>query len=285
MLKLPEGTELAETDVLVADTAPAEAEALEIPDTAEAEAIEEADTEQQETDTRDFDKEIEEARKQAAEEARQSFEEESVIRAHRERSQNQSRWLATQAANEAEKFAQYIVGKLDSGEMTGAQLMASIKPDNLARGWAGQLAAAVQSEQLATAYSLQDETLKRQYPEWRIPSDLARAKENAIANADTVKLYTLRDEIWRRAVLENEVPKEAQKVAAETAAKNKKATDVEKVRDGDKARAQSERPTAVSGGAALDSKQSARTVLEDPNASLKQKQSAYKAIYGRDYGS
>ena len=245
---------MEDTDVLAPDTVPAEPEALEeaTPDTADGEATEGTDTGEQAADTRDFDREkaeaVEAARKEAEENARKSFEEEAVLRAYRERTQRQSQWLSSQAANEAERFAQYVVSKLESGEMTGAQLMASIKPENLAKGWAGQLAGAVQSEQLQIAYDLQDQNLKRAYPEWRIPTGLQRAKETALAEGDSVTLYAVRDEIWRRAVLENEVPKEAQKAAAAAAANNKKAEGVEKLREGDKARAASERPTAVSGG-------------------------------------
>lgn len=247
------------TDVLAADTVPADTEAPAEPtqDTAEVEATEGTDTEEQATDTRDFDAEkaeaVEAARNEAREEARKSFEEEAVLRTYRERQKSQAAWLANQSGEAVKKHAEWLVAEVETAMNNGrpvSQVLASIKSENLARGWAGQLAAAVQSEQLMTAYQLQDDNLKRSYPDWRVPTDLQRQKEQAIAQGDTVKLYTVRDEIWRRAVLENEAPKEARKLAAEEAAKNKKAADVEKVREGDKARAQTERPTAVSGGAA-----------------------------------
>lgn len=247
------------TDVLAADTVPADTEAPAEPtqDTAEVEATEGTDTGEQATDTRDFDAEkaeaVEAARNEAREEARKSFEEEAVLRTYRERQKSQAAWLANQSGEAVKKHAEWLVAEVETAMNNGrpvSQVLASIKSENLARGWAGQLAAAVQSEQLMTAYQLQDDNLKRSYPDWRVPTDLQRQKEQAIAQGDTVKLYTVRDEIWRRAVLENEAPKEARKLAAEEAAKNKKAADVEKVREGDKARAQTERPTAVSGGAA-----------------------------------
>lgn len=243
------------TAVADADTVPAETEAPEeaIQDTAE-ESPEGTDTEEQATDTRDFEAEkaeaVEAARKAAIEEARKDFEEESVLNAYRNRTRQQGQWLASQAANEAQKFAEYVVGEVESGRMTGAQILASIKPENLAKGWAGMLAGAVQSEQLVTAYALQDGNLKKAYPDWRVPNDLARAKEKALAEGDTATLYQLRDEIWKRAVLENEVPKAAQELAKSEQEKNKKAAEVAKTLNGDKTRASAPAPTAVSGSGA-----------------------------------
>lgn len=269
-----------DTDVLTADTVPAEPEALEevTPDTAEGEATEGTDTEEQATDTRDFDAEIEAARKEAEENARKSFEEEAVLTAYRERARASDQWLATHAANEIRKTMVYAAETVDSGKATAAQVIAAINPDNLAKGLAGQLANAVQTEQLSIADQLQDRYLTDTYKDWRIPSDLIRQKEKALAERDTAALYRLRNEIIRRAVLENDVPKEAQKVAAEAAAKNKKAADVEKVRDGDKSRASAERPTAVSGGAA--GKQDNAAIIANPSMPLSEKRAAFQREHG-----
>lgn len=240
---------MVETEVLAPDTTPAETEApVSELDTAEVEAGGE-DTGEQPEDTRDFDKELEEARKQAADEARQSFESEQVIKSHREQVQRSTVWLSSQATNELTKMLDWAAGEVESGRMTKDQLMRQIKPENLQRGLAGQLASAVQTQEMAAVDVLQDRFLLDQYKDWRIPQDLVRAKEQAIASGDTVGVYKARFEILKRAVLENDVQAEAKKLAGELAQKSKTAAQVRDAKAGDTARANEGQLTNTSGGA------------------------------------
>lgn len=238
---------MVETEVLAPDTAPAETEAPVELDTAEVEATGE-DTGEQPEDTRDFDKEIEEARKQAAEEARQSFESEQVLKDHRARVQQSTAWLSSQASNELTKMLDWAVGEVESGRMTKDQLMRQVKPENLQRGLAGQLASAVQTQEMAAVDQLQDRFLIDTYKDWRIPQDLVRAKEQAIASGDTVGVYKARFEILKRAVLENDAPEQAKKLAGELAQKSKTAAQVRDAKAGDRERANAEQLTTIAGG-------------------------------------
>ncbi len=236
-----------ETEVQAPDTTPADTEAPET-DTAEVEAQGE-DTGEQPEDTRDFEAELEEARKQAAEEARQSFESEQSIKLHREQVQRSSAWLASQSVNELTKMLDWAAGEVESGRVTKDQLMRQIKPENLQSGLAGRLASAIQTQEMAAVDALQDRFLLDTYKEWRIPQDLVRAKEQAIAAGDTVGVYKARFEILKRAVLENDSPEVAKKLAAEQAQKSKTAAQVAATKAGDTARANAEQLTNTSGGA------------------------------------
>lgn len=221
---------MVETDVLTPDTVTPEPEALQpqVEDTAEG--TEEADTETETEDTRDFDAELEAARKTAKEEALKELQTEEILKAHRQNQQRSMAWLATEAAKEIRKNMNFAARE---AEKNGADaVMSQVDMDNLARGIGMQMASHVATREVNATDQLQDQLLADSYPEWRIPTDLVRRKEAALANGDSVEFHKVRLEIAKRAVLENEVPKEAQKLTVAEQEKAKKAGDVARLQKG-----------------------------------------------------
>jgi hypothetical protein len=132
--------------------------------------------------------------------------------------------------------------------------MRQVKPENLAKGLAGQLASSVQTQQAYAVDQLQDAFLASDYKDWRVPPELVRAKEMAISRGDSVALYRVRTEIIKRAVLENDVPAEARKLAAEIAAKDKKAASVAATQRSDRDKANGVGPMTRGGNSVAGQK-------------------------------
>lgn len=241
-----------DTALLTPDTAPLETEAPEPElltelDTAEVEG-EGEDTGSEEPDTRDFEAELEEARKQAVEDFRKSYEEQAFL-ANRQREIQQARqFLGGDVAGKFKSTIAHFLEQVETGRLTAAQAEKQINPDNLVKGYVGDLASAVQANELAASDEYDNRVIASMYKDWRIPSDLLKQKELARQQLRPDLLRAVNLEIIRRAVLENEVGAEAKKLAEDRAQKSKEAAKVAAVKQGDQARANADRPTSVSGG-------------------------------------
>lgn len=235
----------------VTDTPIAEAEAPET-DTAEVE-VGDGDTEKESADTEPTPElltpEREKAiREEAAQTAIAEMESKQTIEAYQRTSAAHNQWLNSTAASEIAGMIRWGVEKVESGQMTAAQVLAQINLQNIEGGTGLRLSSAIQTRDRQIVEQDQEAWLAKEYPGWRVPPELARKKEQALASGDTLAVRRIWREIDRAADREVELPKLAQKLAAENAAKDKKAAGVEKALEGDKARASAERPTAVSGG-------------------------------------
>ena len=241
-----------DTALLTPDTAPLETEAPEPElltelDTAEVEG-EGEDTGSEEPDTRDFEAELEEARKQAVEDFRKSYEEQAFL-ANRQREIQQARqFLGGDVAGKFKSTIAHFLEQVETGRLTAAQAEKQINPDNLVKGYVGDLASAVQANELAASDEYDNRVIASMYKDWRIPSDLLKQKELARQQLRPDLLRAVNLEIIRRAVLENEVGAEAKKLAEDRAQKSTEAAKVAAVKQGDQARANADRPTSVSGG-------------------------------------
>lgn len=241
-----------DTALLTPDTAPLETEAPEPElltelDTAEVEG-EGEDTGSEEPDTRDFEAELEDARKQAVEDFRKSYEEQAFL-ANRQREIQQARqFLGGDVAGKFKSTIAHFLEQVETGRLTAAQAEKQINPDNLVKGYVGDLASAVQANELAASDEYDNRVIASMYKDWRIPSDLLKQKELARQQLRPDLLRAVNLEIIRRAVLENEVGAEAKKLAEDRAQKSKEAAKVAAVKQGDQARANADRPTSVSGG-------------------------------------
>lgn len=241
-----------DTALLTPDTAPLETEAPEPElltelDTAEVEG-EGEDTGSEEPDTRDFEAELEDARKQAVEDFRKSYEEQAFL-ANRQREIQQARqFLGGDVAGKFKSTIAHFLEQVETGRLTAAQAEKQINPDNLVKGYVGDLASAVQANELAASDEYDNRVIASMYKDWRIPSDLLKQKELARQQLRPDLLRAVNLEIIRRAVLENEVGAEAKKLAEDRAQKSKEAARVAAVKQGDQARANADRPTSVSGG-------------------------------------
>lgn len=217
---------MAETDVLTPDTATSEPEALEPQVLDTAEDSEDADTETQTEDTRDFEAELEAARTAAKEEAVKELQTEELLKAHRQNVARSNQFLATEVGQEIRKTLAWAANAVEEGKMTAAQLLSQVNVDNLAKGIGQQIASSVSTQQVNGHDTVQAQMLAEVYPNWRVPNELARAKEVALANGDTIGYYRVQLEIVRAAARENEAQAEAKKMTAAELEKSKKAADV-----------------------------------------------------------
>lgn len=235
-----------ETLTLAPDTSLESTEAP-LEDTAEVET-EGEDTGAEQEDTRDFDAELAAAREEARKAALAEVEEQNTIKELRTRVAQSNQWLAQHGSNEIQGIVRYFLDEVDSGRKTVAQALSELKPENIERGPAARMASAVITSQLAAMDDLQDGFLKQDYPDWRVPPDLQKRKEMALAKLDTVEMFNVRKEILRRAILENDVPKEAQKLREADAQKNQKTAANAALKGQDSQRAAAPAPTSARGG-------------------------------------
>lgn len=244
---MAEDTALLTPDTALLETEAPEPELLTELDTAEVEG-EGEDTGSEEPDTRDFEAELEDARKQAVEDFRKSYEEQAFL-ANRQREIQQARqFLGGDVAGKFKSTIAHFLEQVETGRLTAAQAEKQINPDNLVKGYVGDLASAVQANELAASDEYDNRVIASMYKDWRIPSDLLKRKELARQQLRPDLLRAVNLEIIRRAVLENEVGAEAKKLAEDRAQKSKEAARVAAVKQGDQARANADRPTSVSGG-------------------------------------
>lgn len=204
--------------------------------------LEAEDTGAEEQDTEDFEAKLEAARIKAKEEAKRELERDELIKSHKQRTIAANQWLSQNAADEIRKMLSWTAREAET--KGAAEVISQVNIDNLMRGLAGQLAGHVQTREVSGTDQLEDQILADTYKDWRIPTDLIRRKEAALAAGDSVEFRKVRFEILRRAVLENDVPQEAKKLTAAEQSKKQKATEVTNLQ-----KVSTSGPTKVSGTA------------------------------------
>jgi hypothetical protein len=263
---------------------------LDAPETSDgipAAPVEELETEQEGLDTEETDEdnaETTEAGLTEEEVQRRVNEAVAAQRAEFDAEQNTKRYkanvewaesqLKTRAVSSLDEFTEWYASEIET-KGTRPKINRQVI-DSLA----GNLANAAALDQWQAISDDFTTHVRRVYPEWRPSVEMQRSLEQTLAlprehPERLSRMFTLRWEFMRQAIKESEVPKEAKKVAAEIAAKNKKAGTVEQTLAGDKARANAERPTTTSGPA------SAQSITNFHEASV-----AYNAgrITGLQYG-
>ena len=237
---------MPDTDVLTPDTTEASVdETLLVTEGDTEDTDSNEDTETQADDTRDFEAELEAARTTAREEARNELQAEELLKDHRQKQARANQYLAQEAATEIRKNMAFAATSVENGTMTAAQLLSQVSMENLAAGIGGRIAASVATKEVADTDQFQDGLIAETYKDWRIPSDLVKRKEQALATGNTGEFHRVRFEIQRRAFIENEVPEAAKKLTAAEMAKAQKAREVAAMQKG----GNSTGPAKVSGSA------------------------------------
>lgn len=206
------------------------------------------DTGEGQADTRDFEAELATAREEARKAALAEVEEQNAVKELRTRVAQSHQWLSRTGADEISNIVRYFVEEVESGKKTAAQALAELKPENIERGPGARMASAVITSQLAAWDDLQDAFLKADYPDWRIPPELTKRKEMALAKLDTVEMFNVRKDILRRAVMENDAPAEAKRLSEEQSKQTQKAAANAALKGQDSQRAAAPAPTSARGG-------------------------------------
>ena len=118
---------------------------------------------------------------------------------------------------------------------------------------------------------------RSQAPNWKPSTETVKQLRLAEASGDPVKMFGAAFDYMRAYVRDVEAPKLAAELRNQEREKEKKAATVASTKAGDAARANADRPTAVSGGAPVNSN---RTILDNPNATLADRKRAFEAEYG-----
>lgn len=240
----------SETLVATPDTSPADSEAPVLQDTAEEPTPgEDTGESQEDTQPEYLTPEREQAiREEARKTALAEVEEQQSIKALQQRVQQSEAWLQQRGVAEIKDIVKHFVNEVESGRKTGAEALNELNDAYLQRGAAARMASAVMTEQLALARGVNESWVRERFPEWRIPTDLIKRRDLAAARLDTAELLRVENEIILRAAEENVVPKKAETLAKDIAAKNQKASEVAETRKRDADRASADRPTTTTGG-------------------------------------
>jgi len=234
---------------------------------------------------RDFDAELQSAREEAAKEARET----ALREAEEERSKSSYQQARTHAAQVRQQTG--LKAATDLVAWSANLVEQGRTPDEVLRmvnqrvtqSLVEPLEAMVATEQWENLWGFYQSRFDK---EWKPPQDVVNKLRSAEATRDPARMFDAAFAYMEQYVADTRAPKLAEERVKAEREKDKKASEVARTKAGDSARKNAERPTAIGGGnGAVNSKAAAQATLENPEASLAQKQKAYEVLNGRKFGS
>ena len=225
---------------------------------------------------------LEESYRQKTENAQKAAQTAANAEAYRANVTKAQRDQAGAIFNEFNAGIASVIKARDNGEEVG------VNPDWLANIAVRQADAAFWSQDSAIA-SFFDARTAQTNPGWRKPPELAADLENALHLHATdpnrpAQVLSARLAIMEASVREQLTPKLREEIEAEVRAELGAAGKTAAMKENDAARAGQPKPTGA-GATGAATQKNYRAVLESPDASLAEKERAYKSLHGRAFGS
>lgn len=213
----------------------------------------------------------------ALKEERDSYEEKQTQERYHREVNDAVRYRQQSGVNAVRNLAAWVVDRVEKDGHGKAEVLSMMNP-NVINTLAADMESMAATEQWNLAGENFDSYMKKEYPDWKPSTDLVKSYERAMAARDPRRMFEVRWEFQKQALLDVEVPKLVGKQLETEKAKNKSAATVAATKQGDLDRAGKPGPTNVNGSKAP--KEDASAIISNPNASDAQRRAAFEKAYG-----